>query len=111
MQQGRLICLAIVATGGISGAASASAASLSQSVPYQCKAPESPYKDYNCLNTYLGDGFFERLINYYRLEWGHEAAPADPKALPARRDGWPATPQSTPPFPFTEWPYGASTSL
>jgi hypothetical protein len=111
MQQGRLICLAIVATGGISGAASASAASLSQAVPYQCKAPDSPYKDYNCLNTYLGDGFFERLINYYRLEWGHEAAPSDPKAPPARRDHWPATPVSSPPFPFTEWPYGGATAL
>jgi len=28
-----------------------------------------------------------------------------------RRDGWPTTPQSTPPMPFTEWPYGGSTSI
>jgi hypothetical protein len=45
---------------------------VSQAAPYECNAPDSPYKDYNCLDTYLGDGFFERLINYYRLEWGHE---------------------------------------
>jgi hypothetical protein len=79
--------------------------------PVDCKAPDSPYKNYDCLDAYLGDGFFERLINYYRLEWGHDVAPADPKALPGRRDGWPATPQSTPPMPFSEWPYGGSTSI
>ena len=49
-----------------------------------------PYKNYNCLDTYLGDDFLGRFINYYRLEWGHDAAPADPKAPPGRRDGWPA---------------------
>ncbi len=58
-----------------------------------------PYKDYSCLDAYLGTDFFSRFINYYRLEWGHESAPADPKAPPSRRDGWPATPQSTPPMP------------
>jgi Putative beta-barrel porin-2, OmpL-like. bbp2 len=76
-----------------------------------CKAPDAPYRDYDCLDMYLGDGFLERLINYYRLEWGHEAAPSDPKAPPARRDHWPATPLSTPPFPFTEWPYGGATAI
>jgi hypothetical protein len=74
-------------------------------------APNAPYKDYDCLDKYLGDGFFERLINYYRLEWGHEAPPADPKAPPGRRGYWPTTPQTTPPFPFTEWPYGGTTAL
>ena len=70
-----------------------------------------PYKNYSCLDSYLGDDFITRSINYYRLEWGHEAAPSDPKAPPSRRDYWPGTPQSTPPMPFTEWPYGASTPL
>jgi hypothetical protein len=76
-----------------------------------CKAPDAPYKDYSCLDEYLGDGFFERLVNYYRLELGHEVAPADPKAPPSRRDGWPGTPQSNPPMPFSEWPYGGTQSL
>jgi hypothetical protein len=67
-----------------------------------CKTPDAPYRDSDCLDTYLGDGFLERLINYYQLEWGHEAAPTDPTAPPVRRDHWPATPLSTPPFPFTE---------
>src|ERR1700681_2322134 len=66
-----------------------------------CKAPDAPYKKYDCLDEYLGDGFFERLVNYYRLEWGHEAARVDPKAPPGS-PGCPATPQSTPPMPFTE---------
>ena len=70
-----------------------------------------PYKNYSCLDAYLGNDFMSRFINYYRLEWGHEAAPADPKAPPGRREYWPATPQSIPPMPFTEWPYGGTTSL
>nr|HEV8010592.1 outer membrane beta-barrel protein [Bradyrhizobium sp.] len=70
-----------------------------------------PYKNYSCLDAYLGTDFMSRLFGYYRLEWGHDAAPADPKAPPSRRADWPATPQSIPPYPFTEWPYGGSTSL
>jgi len=41
-----------------------------------------PYKDYSCLDAYLGTDFLSRFINYYRLEWGHDVAPADPKAPP-----------------------------
>jgi Putative beta-barrel porin-2, OmpL-like. bbp2 len=70
-----------------------------------------PYKNYSCLDSYLGSDFFSRLVNYYRLEWGHDSAPQDPKAPPSRRDYWPTTPQSTPPMPFTEWPYGGTTSF
>jgi hypothetical protein len=70
-----------------------------------------PYKNYSCLDTYLGHDVFTRLVNYYRLEWGHDSAPSDPKAPPSRRAYWPATPQSIPPMPFTEWPYGGTTAL
>jgi len=76
-----------------------------------CTGVIDPYKNYACLDAYLGTSFFERLFNYYRLEWGHDAAPADPKAPPSRRADWPTTPQSTPPMPFAEWPYGGSTNL
>ena len=80
---------------------------------YSSKCPNGgdPYKDYSCLDAYLGNDFLSRLVNYYRLEWGHEAPPADPKAPPSRRAYWPPTPESTPPMPFTEWPYGGSTSI
>jgi hypothetical protein len=76
-----------------------------------CPYGGDPYKNYACLDPYLGTDFMSRLVNYYRLEWGHEAAPADPKAPPGRRDYWPATPEAIPPYPFTEWPYGGSTAL
>jgi Putative beta-barrel porin-2, OmpL-like. bbp2 len=100
----------IVCTLAMILAGSAGAAETDRKVR-DCKTPDAPYREYNCLDTYLGDGFFERLINYYRLEWGHEAAPADSTAPPVRRDHWPATPLSTPPFPFTEWPYGGATAI
>src|SRR5271169_5786924 len=92
-----LIGLALVVSGGIATVGWASAAGLDNKAPYDCKAPDAPYKDYNCLDTYLGDGFFERLVNYYRLEWGHEGPPSDPKAPPPRRAGWADAPQSSPP--------------
>jgi Putative beta-barrel porin-2, OmpL-like. bbp2 len=76
-----------------------------------CPYGGDPYKDYSCLDPYLGTDFLSRFVNYYRLEWGHDAAPADPNAPASRRPEWPATPESTPPMPFTEWPYGGSTSL
>src|ERR1700760_1906203 len=70
-----------------------------------------PYKNYACYDSYLGSDFFSRFVNYYRLEWGHASAPSDPKAPASPRDNLPTTPQSPPPMPFTEWPYGGSTSL
>src|SRR5690242_15299560 len=46
-----------------------------------------PYKNYSCLDAYLGEDFWTRLVNYYRLEWGKDSAPSDPKAPPSRRAG------------------------
>jgi Putative beta-barrel porin-2, OmpL-like. bbp2 len=79
--------------------------------PATCTGPVDPYKNYACLDTYLGSGFFTRLYNYYKLEWGQAGPPADPNAPASRRDGWPATPETTPPMPFTEWPYGGVTPI
>ncbi len=76
-----------------------------------CRAPDAPYRKYECLDAYLGHGFLERLINYYRLGWGHDQPPADPNAPPARRADWPDAPTATPPYPFTEWPYGGTTLI
>ena len=95
---------------GLMGSAYAADASMPTKTPV-CRGVVDPYKNYACLDTYLGTSFWERFFNYYRLEWGHDAAPADPKAPPSRRAEWPATPQSIPPYPFTEWPYGGTTSL
>ena len=70
-----------------------------------------PYRDYSCLDAYLGDNVVERFLRYYALEWGQSGPPADPSAPLSRRADWPATPQSIPPMPFTEWPYGGSQNL
>src|SRR6202521_4123423 len=76
-----------------------------------CTKDSDPYKNYECLDAYLGEDFFTRFFNYYRLEWGKDGPPSDPKAPPSRRAGWPATPMTTPPMPFTEWPYGGTENL
>ena len=70
-----------------------------------------PYSNYACLNRYLSDDVMTRVVRYYQLEIGHASAPVNPNALPSHRIGWPVTPESTPPMPFTEWPYGATTTL
>src|SRR5271166_5162417 len=59
----------------------------------------------------IGSDFWTRLINYYGLEMGHAEPPPDPSAPEGRRKGWTPAPQTTPPYPFTEWPYGGSTSI
>jgi Putative beta-barrel porin-2, OmpL-like. bbp2 len=103
------VSLAAMGLINVNGAIAADAA-LPAKVP-GCRGVVDPYKNYACLDPYLGTTFMERFINYYKLEWGHEAPPADPKAPPGRRAEWPGTPASTPPYPFTEWPYGGTTSL
>ncbi len=60
----------------------------------------------------IGEDPMTRFFNYYKLEWGHADAPPDPTAPSPRRKGWgDAAPQSIPPYPFTEWPYGGATPL
>ena len=89
-------------------------AGLSQTVRAEDKKASTdcdPYTKYSCLDDYLGRDFFSRLGNYYYLEGGHAGPPADPNAPPSSRPGWPATPQSTPPMPFTEWPYGGTETM
>lgn len=71
----------------------------------------NPYAQYDCLDDYLGQGFWERLVRYYRLEQGHEVAPADPAAPPSRRADFTPAAQTIPPMPFSEWPYGGTPSL
>ena len=94
-------------------AVAASNRSMAADMPVKAMPPGGcdPYVTYTCLDSYLGDSFFTRLFRYYALEWGHDGAPSDPKAPPSRRAGWPTTPQTTPPMPFTEWPYGGTTTI
>jgi hypothetical protein len=76
-----------------------------------CTKASDPYADYACLDTYLGTNVGERFLNYYTLELGHASAPSDPNAPPGRIADWPPTPETTPPMPFTEWPYGGTTPI
>jgi len=75
--------------------------------------PCDPYVNYKCLDDYLGDNVAVRFFRYYQLEWGKGVAPSDPSAPPGRRSdaAWPPTPQSSPPMPFTEWPYGGTQNI
>jgi Putative beta-barrel porin-2, OmpL-like. bbp2 len=98
--------VSLAAFGGLIDAARAA-----DTLPPMGQAFCDPYKNYSCLDAYLGHDVMTRLINYYRLEWGHDSAPSDPKAPPSRRAYWPATPESIPPMPFTEWPYGGTSAL
>ncbi len=121
-----LVTTALVAGLGLAPAARAQHAPAASSAPSgpaaapagaaaapvaDCGAHPDPYKDYACLDTYLGSNVIVRLYNYYGLELGHPSAPSDPNGPPGRRADWPTTPESTPPMPFTEWPYGGTTLL
>lgn len=99
------VSLLALAPSGVARAADARV--LPVKAPYVC----DPYVNYNCLDAYLGDDPLTRLVRYYQLEWGKDGPPTDPKAPPSSRKDWTATPQSTPPMPFSEWPYGGSTSI
>jgi hypothetical protein len=105
------VLLAGVSLAAIGLTSAAYAADLPVKASASCVNGGDPYKNYSCLDPYLGTDFMSRFVNYYRLEWGHDSAPSDPKAPAGRRDYWPATPESTPPMPFAEWPYGGSTSF
>jgi hypothetical protein len=75
--------------------------------------PCDPYLNYSCLDAYLGDDFATRFFRYYQLEWGKGVAPSDPHAPPTSRSeaAWPPTPESSPPMPFGEWPYGGTQNI
>ena len=73
----------------------------------------NPYLNYKCLDQYLGDDVFTRFFRYYQLEWGKGVAPADPNAPASSRSdaAWPPSPESSPPAPFAEWPYGGTENI
>jgi hypothetical protein len=77
-----------------------------------------PYLDYNCLDKYLGDDVATRFFRYYQLEWGKGVAPGDPNAPASQRPptgpyslGAANLPQTSPPMPFTAWPYGGTQNI
>ena len=106
------IAAAIAVVAGSLASSSGMAADMALKAPGSAGSCD-PYANYKCLDAYLGDDFVTRLYRYYALEWGHDGPPTDPKAPPSRRSEavWPATPETTPPMPFTEWPYGGTTTI
>ncbi len=68
--------------------------------------PDNPY-------DHLGANPVIRFWNYQKLELGMDSAPVDPTVTPlsTSRPGWPTVPETTPPMPFLDWPYGGTTSL
>ena len=82
----------------------------SSTAPPAATTAVDPYT-VDAVDKAIGSNPFARFYAYYFAEWGQSGPPTDPKAPPAIRDGWPTVPQSTPPMPFTDWPYGGTTML
>jgi hypothetical protein len=64
----------------------------------------------------FGDNFFGRLYHAYADEWGKDAPVTDPRAAPlppARRglDQIAPQPETSPPYPFVEWPFGGASTI
>jgi hypothetical protein len=60
----------------------------------------------------LDNNPWNRFWAYQAWEIGQPGPPADPNAPPSRRPApWPVPPETSPPMPFTEWPYGGATSI
>ena len=81
--------------------------------PHDSAARQDPPSmgSYTVSQMPTGGDVLSRMLDYYKLEWGKAAAPTDPNALSSRRDDYPPQPEGQPPYPFTEWPYGAATLL
>ena len=97
------------ADAAVAGAQATSAASVATPAQASTPAPASPAAK---APPKLSENIFERFIQYQSWEIGQPGAPTDPNAPSSRRAApWPAQPETTPPMPFTEWPYGAATSI
>jgi hypothetical protein len=71
-------------------------------------APAATIKD-----SSLGTSVIGRFFAYQAAEWGKAASPlaTDPNAPPSRRADWAPAPETSPPYPFTEYSYGGTTLL
>jgi hypothetical protein len=73
--------VSLVAIGSIDGAVAADA-TLPSKAPANCAGGTvDPYKNYSCLDTYLGSDFFTRFINYYGWNGGTKPRPPIPRRL------------------------------
>jgi hypothetical protein len=95
------LALTLTVTSAYAEASSAAAATSDAAPPGAAAAPQPSN----------GGDFLSRFFSYYAAEAGKTGPDADPNAPPARRADFPPSPAPQPPYPFTEWPYGAATSL
>ena len=95
--------------GMVLAALMASGAVADQAAPPPDPAPvAAPVKDAD-----LGTGVITRFFRYQAAEWNKAASPleADPAAPQSRRADWAPAPETSPPYPFTEYSYGGTTLL
>jgi hypothetical protein len=60
----------------------------------------------------LSENVIARFFRYQAWEMGKSGPPDDPTMPAMRRPSpWPPAPETAPPMPFSEWPYGGATSL
>src|ERR1700761_6310244 len=114
--RGRRRWSAVACAGAVSILAAASAAhaqagSAADPAAATPTAGADPNYTVSPVDKAIGTNPVARFFKYYGAEWGQAAAPVDPNAPPATRPGWTPPPQSAPPMPFTDWPYGATTTL
>jgi hypothetical protein len=81
------------------------------SAPAGSADPAEVSSTYDTSRLPTGGTVLSRMMDYYKLEGGQAGPPADPKAPSSRRDDYPPQPVTSPPYPFTEWPYGAATYM
>ncbi|HEY2658597.1 MAG TPA: outer membrane beta-barrel protein [Caulobacteraceae bacterium] len=108
-----IITLANATPASRAAASNVSSANLVVADNVPAAAPSASAPVYNPYD-HLGTNVVQRLWNYEKLELGTSSAPVDPTAPPAPpsiRDGWTPVPQTTPPMPFTDWPYGGTTMI
>ncbi len=94
-------------------AAAPAAAPAAPATTFSTTSITSPSASKTITDASLGTSVIGRFFRYQAAEWNEAASPlaTDPNAPPGRRPYFPPQPVTTPPYPYTEWPYGGATSL
>ena len=94
------------------GLASGAFAQTSQSAPTTSDSSDSSASSTAPAAPQFSTNPFVKFFQYQAWEIGKASGPSDPNAPPSRRPSpFPPAPETTPPMPFTEWPYGGATVL
>ncbi len=99
-----VMSVAVLAGGAFADDAHSEVASVARQSPPPVAAPAPAAPD-------LGANPIQRFFAYQAWEIGKAGPPSDPNAPASRRSPWPSQPATSPPMPFTEWPYGGTTDI